>query len=601
MSTPKGIPRWSADCSWTAVDSVGTSAALLRYLRDGRASGARLRDVVRHAPISRRQRLRTAQSRVWRPPVSGHETPRYGSVATHPFNNAAAGGVPSIDRSFNSKSDSARLPGTAACVPTLSPSQRALSAARGNTILVPARTATRMVALSGTARSVSMPANQSLRQAATATAGTPQRSCSSPISTTRTAQMIDRFPHPPHVYAGAENSPVKKPAWALFPPRLADLRSSSGTTWVVSESLPEHTSAWEWTRTIQPSSPHLQSQLEHETGVISETAIAPHPEDQSCREARDAEAHRVADNRAASRMTCSSRYFSAASQAQPTETVNCSLPHCGSDLQVDGLRKRCPAKATSNGDQHGIRPVAPGIAVRKLPTYTGTSSDHPYPAHTSVGAAIHLQGIPASTRNESVRPTTPLVTVRSWGSLCHHKLARQLARDAGKSQNPHSIDGPRPLAAHAGLHITQLDGDPSPRPELQRNSSQTPATPPSPVASPTHHPSNFTLQPPPTVQSASSVCIQDFHTLNHQEQDEHFRHMHRSKGTWRTRMQRTRCWRCALHDSKAKGWAKIQALMEWTCFCRFKAYEEDADSDIELRPSRGFGASDWMPHLGTNG
>ncbi|KAI7106599.1 hypothetical protein KC365_g5810 [Hortaea werneckii] len=55
--------------------------------------------------------------------------------------------------------------------------------------------------------------------------------------------------------------------------------------------------------------------------------------------------------------------------------------------------------------------------------------------------------------------------------------------------------------------------------------------------------------------------------------------LHRAKGTWRTRMNRTKCWRCELHRCHKTGWAKVRKALEWTCLCRFKAYVEDSSDD----------------------
>lgn len=56
-------------------------------------------------------------------------------------------------------------------------------------------------------------------------------------------------------------------------------------------------------------------------------------------------------------------------------------------------------------------------------------------------------------------------------------------------------------------------------------------------------------------------------------------YLHRAKGTWRTRMNRTKCWRCELHRCHKTGWAKVRKALEWTCLCRFKAYVEDSSDD----------------------
>jgi hypothetical protein len=73
----------------------------------------------------------------------------------------------------------------------------------------------------------------------------------------------------------------------------------------------------------------------------------------------------------------------------------------------------------------------------------------------------------------------------------------------------------------------------------------------------------------------------------------HIRHHRHSPihGTWRTRMKRTKCWRCELearHKASAETmhrffdraswqhkWHSTKAKLRWSCFCRYKAYEEE--------------------------
>ncbi len=75
-----------------------------------------------------------------------------------------------------------------------------------------------------------------------------------------------------------------------------------------------------------------------------------------------------------------------------------------------------------------------------------------------------------------------------------------------------------------------------------------------------------------------------------------------NRGTWRTRMKRTKCWRCelesrrtastkALHRFKRKllcdgdawedWWVRVRQKLEWTCLCRYRGYEDDDDESAE--------------------
>ena len=58
-------------------------------------------------------------------------------------------------------------------------------------------------------------------------------------------------------------------------------------------------------------------------------------------------------------------------------------------------------------------------------------------------------------------------------------------------------------------------------------------------------------------------------------------HQRAPRGTWRTRMQRTHCWQCELEGGRDHGWVRLRRLLDWTCFCRFHAYESD-DSDDDM-------------------
>nr|POE74722.1 hypothetical protein CFP56_37253 [Quercus suber] len=51
--------------------------------------------------------------------------------------------------------------------------------------------------------------------------------------------------------------------------------------------------------------------------------------------------------------------------------------------------------------------------------------------------------------------------------------------------------------------------------------------------------------------------------------------------TWRTRMSRVKCWRCEMESTGQKGLGLVKEMLAWTCFCRFKGYELESDSETE--------------------
>ncbi|KAK0939206.1 hypothetical protein LTR29_009197 [Friedmanniomyces endolithicus] len=168
--------------------------------------------------------------------------------------------------------------------------------------------------------------------------------------------------------------------------------------------------------------------------------------------------------------------------------------------------------------------------------------------------ARRLRPARAENNNPSITP----VTVTSYGHLCPHKLASHLA------QAQTQPTGPLPT-------LPQLDG----------HGGGSHSADHSPSLHLTNHTySNDTLQPRSLV---SAKHPQQRGGAPNAVNDTRLHGLIRAKGTWRTRMGRTRCWRCSLHESKLKGWARLRRMVEWTCFCRFRAYEEDGEDEGERR------------------
>ncbi|KAK0894300.1 hypothetical protein LTR91_019607 [Friedmanniomyces endolithicus] len=164
---------------------------------------------------------------------------------------------------------------------------------------------------------------------------------------------------------------------------------------------------------------------------------------------------------------------------------------------------------------------------------------------------------PRPARDENTNPSITPVTVTSYGHLCSHKLASHLAQ-AQKQPTAPSPTLPQLDGHGGGSH----SADHSPSLHLTN-----------------HTYSNDTLQPRSLVSTTHPQQRGAPKAVN----DTRLHGLIRAKGTWRTRMGRTRCWRCSLHDSKLRGWARLRRMVEWTYFCRFRAYEEDCEDEGERR------------------
>lgn len=104
---------------------------------------------------------------------------------------------------------------------------------------------------------------------------------------------------------------------------------------------------------------------------------------------------------------------------------------------------------------------------------------------------------------------------------------------------------------------------------------------------------------PPLIRSATPDPIPnlDGQSVSPHDHPQHLRNIGRAKGTWRTRMQKTRCWRCEMHRYRMTGWARLRRMSEWTCFRRFKAYDEESEDEREEERMTGV----QMAVLGSQG
>lgn len=108
--------------------------------------------------------------------------------------------------------------------------------------------------------------------------------------------------------------------------------------------------------------------------------------------------------------------------------------------------------------------------------------------------------------------------------------------------------------------------------------------------------------PPPATRERRQIFA-SFARRNHIRNKQ--RHPLYAQGTWRTRMKKTKCWRCELESRRQAStealrdlservgssraiwkhrWDRVNARLRWTCFCRYRAYEDDgSESEDEIR------------------
>ncbi|KAK3632931.1 hypothetical protein LTR56_012101 [Elasticomyces elasticus] len=258
--------------------------------------------------------------------------------------------------------------------------------------------------------------------------------------------------------------------------------------------------------------------------------LASFPSPPSSRPARPSEVPRVASGQ-----TSSTRYFSASSNV----AENLSAP-------PSRARFLASPDGQETVDTHATRTSTPRPVTSRPPTAENVEA-----------------------------PIVP-VTITSYGHLCRHKLASHLAKQKKQPTIIPSI--PQLDGHHRGQHAEHS----SDRGQDQLHSH--------------HHEANFPPpqeDPPPVpqtqAQSATSPSAIDFAVSDTPDQlpgETRLQALTRAKGTWHHRIRRTRCWRCALHEGKERGCARVWKMLRWTCFRRFRAYDED-DEDEEIEHEMG--------------
>ncbi|KAK4553089.1 hypothetical protein LTR86_009816 [Recurvomyces mirabilis] len=304
----------------------------------------------------------------------------------------------------------------------------------------------------------------------------------------------------------------------------------------------------------------------------------------------------VAFTRAASALTNVSRYFSAASNAN----LNFFEYEGGLSPVEAEVAAGSPGilEQERAGGDGGTRVVWPGVGQQsrresRLADTPGGRVNHDRGALESrlqpqLRPAAIGSTATADRRDENAAPNSrPRGDIRA-GKVqhCRHHRPILLTRP------------PSPPSSRQPANLTQLDGhghdtDRTPHHQTSHNTittlSTTPTNPNTPLASSQNIP-----PPPQTTQASTQANLhpisptqspsQHNNNNNDDRQTVHIRHLHHFRaGTWRTRMGRTRCWRCALHESRLKGWTRLRRMMRWTCFCRFRAYEEESEEEERER------------------
>ncbi|KAH9812985.1 hypothetical protein Tdes44962_MAKER05752 [Teratosphaeria destructans] len=654
--TPNGCPRWPGD------RAAGTRPSRLGPRIPVRGSGTVtfLRGLVR-TRSNLQADARERRAAAWRPPASGHGTLRDGGLEDHPFAHAPPASPPAVTASnserharrperhgaSNSSSGSvdfsnptvhnARSSGTISAPlrprpsndtlrqRSLSPSQRALTAAAGNAIPVtPERAERAAAAIQSTGATASVPRLQrpNFLRSAVSVGDLPHSS--SPAGTlgngtTRTDVLISQFPVPPVTSPERRPPTPKASVWSLFPstpqirscPSISRLVGGSikrarswSATWrgaPAGETDPDYAPAEASTAcrggsgaTEQPSttspvgshadrSPTIQSpaavvrtSAESERAVgnraarIIPTPPSSHAQRQSAgtgclpvprRSLRGAQSGGVGPRLPiAVQSQAAEALHSLAPQSQPsprttTEPARCEDTTTTSQLQPCRHKK---AKIPSNTPSHDHVPVpsddhhshqSPPInspPIQLLPTIPNLDGDSA-----------------AWDRNQA--PQSPLRQTRSDDTHNRHSLS---------PTHPSIPSVPYALAT-PGRTPTNLPRCDPPRPSA-------PAPRESNVLRPEQSHQSITVPSVPSLEPVRS-------RPNFRIRREGGGNLGRAKATWRTRMAATKCWRCEMHESKLKGWKKLKRAAEFSCCCRFQAYEEDEDSLLEQTAERVIG------------
>lgn len=606
VKTPEGIPSWRGQVrtmtgSQTNTNTPGTSI-LFQQLR------ARSSQVLRQ--LFGTAATRPTQTRIWRPPVSGHRTQTFGRLDTHPFVTAPVGRVEGSDgtaegQSVNgSQKDTAENNGqrirsatlgsphiapfhspfgqynpasqpdpSATQVRVTSPSQRALHAASGIAVPVTPERAQKRTNAANNARTVSIPGTRLSQM--DRLSPVERQPTTAPSGTINTIQLIEQFPQPP-------NSPNRRDEpgeranlnlLSLFPTNQEHVQSRNQIMASVhdkeqkarkrprSNAIVRKPVNFSFSRAQNRSMNGTEAEISVSAADnISDEHTATRSNEPSIR-GESASRYResgtpVYDNDATSLRSFDAQRAQIAKRRFSNNVLSLPRP----DSVMTGDTRYFSAASTSLGTRVMSQRFASNDEQERA-VENGTLSLAPNgDATVNVNPAESMSSPSAATQqDENAFPITPVTVTNASKTYCRHRM-KQLHQSQRHGANRIDLDGTSPAPIQ----------DPSPSQEVEPNSNNR----------------TTTLHFQPSVES-----FMQRHHISRKAKT----------STWGTRMRKTKCWRCELEARRTASsealykryrnlvsgwperWNRIKENLRWTCFCRYQAYDEDPDDEAEVR------------------
>ncbi len=655
VRTPDGVPRWNGEVTRSAPLAVLPTSTVTLF-RQLRTRGSQ----VFRSVFGVGAREPTPPVRRWRPPASGHMTPRYGELEMHPFARAQPAGrtaqgsqrekpIP-LDRTVAGShtpeihGDQQAVPSSAAGQRVLSPSQRALQAVHDNAVPVSPRRAQAEAEASARPRSVSLPL--SLRRSLgveVVDEADPETSPMVPTTsdTLRTVDMIEQFPAPPD--RGSSEQAVRSAGARmgglfLFP--STEEGGSSAEHGRVSKKMMGRSKK---ERTSAPANGATTNDISippaaKSSGPINNTPnAAPEDEDdgpathnipdRSSIRGESSTRYRLSgtpiyDNDAASlrsfdrsvppgdqirpatlvshpplsrngvvsALSGNSRYLSAASTALGTKAVaqsqsavreqvreqerralaNGALRFSSTSRRDSGIENASPISVVRASDEEDANPTFPITPV------TVTKASKIYCRHriAELRQKEHLQNQQHIQNEQQQATALPASTLPQLPS--HRPLSINLdGTSPTRRHRQHCSTDSSPISPlTTPIHTPPIPTPPIPTPpaappaprastsetRLRRLASRilNKPLPPIPLSEEPAEPVFPAVHFDPVAQRAQQAAqveqaqprhsVISFAARNHIR---HHRHMYH-RGTWRTRMKRTKCWRCGLESRRTR-------------------------------------------------
>lgn len=589
IKTPEGVPTWRGQLPPQPANASGNENTETSFLSGQlRMRGSRVFRRVFGQPMQQTP----AQQRIWRPPVSGHTTHRFGELEHHPFANVPVihGHTSEDPRNINdngshsTRSDARLLssdgPERAARQPparevkstkrnrVLSVSQRALQAANGNVVPVSSRRARARAGASNAARSVPLPTDH-VRSTRSATRVDDVAQEIHPNRSIRTIDMIQQFPSPPTTRVlrpRPMSAGHRSLLLSLFPSVRTQCQhaSSGATSSKVREGSRSNTLQAQYPRPLHFATlDTLPRNLPIQANIAENVSQRARTRDESDSTPLEQLDHLLI------RGENTARYRHSGTPVYDHDTASLrSLDRHTDNELVQALQghQTFPRRLSyprTNGTVMTTRPQSQvrdrSCAQEQRAVTNGALKFASRPLHNADNS--NASPTPAvASNNDNDFPITPVTITRAAREFCRHGIPRPNTDQVARS------------------YRTDLDGT-SPCPDSGEAVS-TFTEPPAPS-----HP-NMTPGPgdhrPSTAESWAHL--------------QHIRHRLK-RGTWRTRMTKTRCWRCELESrrtaahearyNRTKGlchgwsgrWERLVEKIKWTCFCRYRAYEEDSEDE----------------------